>query len=122
MLLFIILDEEDEDIEEQLDCINGLTPFLYDLAKFSPQPSGEAVRSVLQEKFEDYVRSSRNYPTFEAVRIKKDFKIYLKVLFFLKRIFFCPFEISANIFEDHNLVISFIRLPAPCHYSSLTGV
>ena len=87
MLLFIILDEEDEDIEEQLDCINGLTPFLYDLAKFSPQPSGEAVRSVLQEKFEDYVRSSRNYPTFEAVRIKKDFKIYLKVLFF-KRIFF----------------------------------
>ena len=87
MLLFIILDEEDEDIEEQLDCISGLTPFLYDLAKFSPQPSGEAVRSVLQEKFEDYVRSSRNYPTFEAVRIKKDFKIYLKVLFF-KRIFF----------------------------------
>ena len=78
MLLFIILDEEDEDIEEQLDCISGLTPFLYDLAKFSPQPSGEAVRSVLQEKFEDYVRSSRNYPTFEAVSDSskniKDFK------------------------------------------------
>ena len=72
-IIIYILDEEDEDFEEQINCIHGLTPFLFDLAKFSPQPSGEAVRSVLQEKFEDYLQSSRNYPTFEAVSDSKDF-------------------------------------------------
>ena len=74
IICIYILDEEDEDFDEQLNCIHGFTPFLFDLAKFSPQPSGEAVRSVLQEKFEDYLQSSRNYPTFEAVSDSKDLK------------------------------------------------
>ena len=66
-------DENDfemkDTFENEMKVIQGLTPFLFDLAKFSPQPSGEAIRSVLQEKYDDYSQSSRVYPTFESVSL-----------------------------------------------------
>ena len=64
------MDEEFEssEIRTNLDSINALMPFLFDLAKFSPQPSGEAIRSVLQEKFSEFSKSPKTYPPLESVR------------------------------------------------------
>lgn len=54
-------------IRDGLKTVQALTPFLFDLAKFSPQHSGEAIRSVLQEKFDEFSKSTRNYPGIETV-------------------------------------------------------
>ncbi len=68
------LDANDEAdvVDDNLNAVQKLTPFLYDLAKFSPQPSGEAIRSVLQETYEDYCKSPRSYPSLESVSQRKD--------------------------------------------------
>ena len=63
------MEESDENNQDNLKAFNVLTPFLFDLAKFSPQSSGEAVRSVLQEKFEEYAKTPRSYPGLDAVSI-----------------------------------------------------
>ena len=63
------VEESDENNQDNLKAFNVLTPFLFDLAKFSPQSSGEAVRSVLQEKFEEYAKTPRSYPGLDAVSI-----------------------------------------------------
>lgn len=60
-------EETDDDIENSLDSVQCLVPFLFDLAKFSPQPSGEAVRSVLQEKYDDFCKTSKTYPGLDSV-------------------------------------------------------
>ena len=60
-------EETDDDIENNLESVQKLVPFLFDLAKFSPQPSGEAVRSVLQEKYEDFCKSPKIYPGLDSV-------------------------------------------------------
>ena len=60
-------EETDDDIENNLASVQSLVPFLFDLAKFSPQPSGEAVRSVLQEKFDDFCKTPKTYPELDSV-------------------------------------------------------
>ena len=57
-----------EDAEDMLQSIQSLTPYLFDLAKFSPQPAAEAVRSVLQEKYEDYLKNGpRKCPSLDSL-------------------------------------------------------
>ena len=63
------LEETDDDIENNLETVQYLVPFLFDLAKFSPQPSGEAVRSVLQEKFDEFSKMPKKYPGLDSVSI-----------------------------------------------------
>ena len=60
------MDEEEFNTED-LQSIHTLTPFLFDLAKFSPQPAGEAVRSVIQEKYEEYLKNPKNCPTLDSL-------------------------------------------------------
>ena len=64
---FFFSEETDDDIEDNLASVQSLVPFLFDLAKFSPQPSGEAVRSVLQEKFDDFCKMPKTYPGLDSV-------------------------------------------------------
>ena len=72
-LLQHIHDCASDDQAPDLQSVEKLTPFLFDLAKFSPQPAGEAVRSVLQEKFEDFMANAKNTcPSLESL-------IFLKI-------------------------------------------
>ena len=68
-LLQHIHDCASDDQVPDLQSVEKLTPFLFDLAKFSPQPAGEAVRSVLQEKFEDYMTNCKNCPSLVRLAI-----------------------------------------------------
>ena len=73
-------EETDDDIENNLASVQSLVPFLFDLAKFSPQPSGEAVRSVLQEKFDDFCKMPKTYPELDSVsKFRIQFMAQLKV-------------------------------------------
>ena len=78
-------EETDDDIEDNLASVQSLVPFLFDLAKFSPQPSGEAVRSVLQEKFDDFCKTPKTYPELDSVsKFRIQFMAQLKVRYFQK--------------------------------------
>ena len=61
------IEEGDETNSDNLATVQSLVTYLFELAKFSPQPAGEAVRSVLQEKFEEFNKSSKTYPGLESV-------------------------------------------------------
>ena len=61
-------DEEPEDLEEGLATVQKLSPFLFDLAKFFPAPAAKSILSVLQEKYEEYQKNVKAYPTLETVR------------------------------------------------------
>ena len=60
-------DEEPEELEEGLATIQRLSPFLFDLAKFFPAPAAKSILSVLQEKYEEYQKNVKAYPTLETV-------------------------------------------------------
>jgi hypothetical protein len=59
--------EEEEDLEECLETIRKLSPFLFDLSKFFPQSAAKAIASVVQEKYEDCVKSPKVYPMLATV-------------------------------------------------------
>jgi len=59
--------EDEEDLEEGLETIRKLSPFLFDLSKFFPQSAAKAIVSVVQEKYEDFVKSPKVYPTLDTV-------------------------------------------------------
>ena len=62
-------EDEAEELDESLETIQKLAPFLFDLAKFFPQSAGKAISSVVQEKYDDYQKTSKIYPTLETVKI-----------------------------------------------------
>ena len=59
--------EDSDEAKEKIDTIDELTPFLYDLGKFSPQPSGQAMRSVINEKYEEFCKAPKNSPSIATV-------------------------------------------------------
>ena len=61
--------DADDGEANKMEVIAEVTPFLYDLAQFSPQPSAKAVLSVLMEKYEEYTKRPRVALSLEAVRI-----------------------------------------------------
>ena len=60
-------EDDQVELEEGLQTIHKLSPFLFDLAKFFPAPAAKAILSVVQEKYEDYLKNSKVYPTLETV-------------------------------------------------------
>ena len=52
---------------EELECVTELTPFLYDLAKFFPAPAAKSVLGVIEEKYDEYCKKPRIYPTLESL-------------------------------------------------------
>ena len=58
----------DEDTVDGLDTIGRLAPFMFDLAKFNPAPCAKAVLSVIHEKYQDYCKKPKVFPTLESVR------------------------------------------------------
>ena len=63
----IDIESDDASAPDLLQSIQTLTPYLFDLAKFSPQPAAEAVRSVLQEKYEDYLKNPKKCPSLDSL-------------------------------------------------------
>ncbi|CAB4056288.1 NOP14 [Lepeophtheirus salmonis] len=53
-----------------------ITPYLYDIAKFSPQPCAKVVLNLLLEKYEDYCKNTKEYPGLDTI-------IFLKLAFLL---------------------------------------
>jgi hypothetical protein len=63
-----VSEEDPEELKEGLLTIQKLTPFLFDMAKFFPQPAAKSILSVLQEKYEDFGKNPKLYPALETVR------------------------------------------------------
>ncbi len=61
---------EDSGHDSSLKDIEELSPYLFDLAKFSPQPSANAILSVIDEKYEECSKQPREPIPFEAVSFK----------------------------------------------------
>uniref|UniRef100_A0A0K2TJ27 Nucleolar protein 14 n=1 Tax=Lepeophtheirus salmonis TaxID=72036 RepID=A0A0K2TJ27_LEPSM len=59
-----------------LKIIIVITPYLYDIAKFSPQPCAKVVLNLLLEKYEDYCKNTKEYPGLDTI-------IFLKLAFLL---------------------------------------
>ena len=75
---------QNQDLNQGLETIQKLTPFLFDLSKFFPQSAAKAILSVVQEKYEEFVKQPKMYPTLDTVR----FRGLLGVLFFWKKVNF----------------------------------
>ena len=58
---------DEENIQPDIESAEALCPFLYDLAKFSPAPAAKSVLGVIQEKYEEYCKKQRSYPTLESL-------------------------------------------------------
>ena len=59
---------DEEDVVDGLDTVARITPFMFDLCKFNPAPCAKAVLSVVNEKYQDYCKRPRCFPTLESVR------------------------------------------------------
>ena len=69
--------ENDEDSAEiDIESIEVLSPFLYDLAKFSPAPAAKSVLGVIQEKYDEYCKKPKVFPALESL-------IFLKITLLL---------------------------------------
>jgi hypothetical protein len=66
-------------LEEGLATIQRLSPFLFDLAKFFPAPAAKSILSVLQEKYDDYRKNVKVYPTLETVSYCQERRRYVKI-------------------------------------------
>lgn len=63
---------DEENSESDIRSVEVLNPFLYDLAKFSPAPAAKSVLGVIQEKYDEYCKKPKVYPTLESL-------IFLKI-------------------------------------------
>ena len=59
--------DEEKNLDDDLRSVASLTPYLYDLAKFFPAPAAKSILGVIQEKYEEYCKKPRSYPTLESL-------------------------------------------------------
>lgn len=54
-------------VSEAFETLNGLTPFLYDLAKMNPRETATCFQDVIKEKQEEFRKRSRQYPSLDTL-------------------------------------------------------
>ena len=59
--------DEDKDTKEDLTSVEVLIPFLYDLAKFFPASAAKSILGVIQEKYDEYCRKPKCYPSLDSL-------------------------------------------------------
>lgn len=56
-----------ESLHHHFRLLNGLSPFLYDLAKINPSETSQCFLDVLKEKQEEYRKKPRQYPQLDSL-------------------------------------------------------
>ena len=62
-----VFEDDPEELEEGCVTVQKCAPFLFDMAKFFPQSAAKSILSVVQEKYDDFVKNPKAYPTLETV-------------------------------------------------------
>ena len=63
----ITVDDSENAVAQSMETVSMLTPYMYDLCKFNPAPCAKAVLSVIQEKYQDFCKKTKVFPTLESV-------------------------------------------------------
>jgi len=65
------VDDSENAVAQSMETVSMLTPYMFDLCKFNPAPCAKAVLSVIQEKYQDFCKKTKVFPTLESLIFMK---------------------------------------------------